>query len=140
MKPRTLFRAAACALAWAPLAAIAADWRPVPGAPDVAIDLASWQQERARVMVWVRWPGRGPWAQEAPAVSARGARVHRTAAYAEFDCSRRAVRALALSAYDSGGAPVFMSSLPQPWQAVAAGDLGWTYDAVCEAARASHRA
>lgn len=139
MTPRLFTCAAAALMGLAPLAAGAADWRPVPGAPEVAIDLSSWQQERSRVIVGVRWPGRGPFPQETSAAAARGLRVHRTALSAEFDCHRRTVRVLATSAYDGSGAPLLMSSLPQPAQAVTGGELGWTYDAVCEAARVHGR-
>jgi hypothetical protein len=138
MTSRTAACCLACALlGFAPVAARAADWRPVPGAPEVGIDLASWQQERSRVVVWVRWAGRAPFAQD-PAAP-RPLRVHRTAVLAEFDCARRTVRALATSAHDSAGVPVFMSSLPQPSRPALGGELGWTYDAVCDAARASQR-
>ena len=61
------------------------------------------------------------------------AAAYRTAMRLQFDCEKRSLRAIALNAYDSGGAPIFMSSvagpvLPLPGDA----DAGWAYDAVCE--------
>jgi hypothetical protein len=48
----------------------------------------------------------------------------------------RTMRTLALHAYHATGAPVFTSSVPGPVLPVEGEELGWTYDAVCEAARA----
>ena len=117
----------------------AAEWTPVPGAPDVAIDLGSVQQERARVTVWVRWWGQPALLPELAVHGARPPRIHRTAQRTEFDCSRRTMRTLAVHAYDGAGSPVFMSSVPGAVRPVAGGELGWTYDAVCEAARTGGR-
>ena len=117
------------------LPAGAAEWLPVPGAPDLAIDTGSLLQERAQVAAWIRWWGRAPLlADPVPA-----GRVHRTVLRTAFDCSRRTVRVLAAHAYDSRGAPVFMSSVPGPEQPVRGDELAWAYDAVCEAARAGGR-
>lgn len=119
----------------ASFAASAAAWTPVPGAPDVQIDLASLQQQRTVVTAWLRWWGRPPLAPELAARGVRLPRVHRTALLTEFDCSRRTVRTLATNAYDGGGSPVLMSSVPGPVLPVQGEELGWAYDAACEAAR-----
>lgn len=115
------------------LAASAASWTPVPGAPDVEIDLASLQQQRTVVTAWLRWWGRPALVPDLPL---KGVRIHRSALHSEFDCQRRTVRVLATNGYDGGGAPVLMSSVPGPVLPVRDGELAWAYDAVCEAARA----
>ncbi|MBC5783811.1 hypothetical protein H8N03_12720 [Ramlibacter sp. USB13] len=120
-------------------AAHAADWRAVPGAPDLQVDVASLQQERTRVTAWLRWWGRPAWVPELASWNARGARIHRTALRTEFDCSRRTLRVLAAHAYDGSGAPLLMSSVPGPVLPVQEAELAWAYDAVCEAARAGGR-
>ena len=119
--------------------AAAADWQAVPGAPDVEVDLASLQQERTQVLAWLRWWGRPPLVPELAAHGMPLPRVQRTAVRAEFDCSRRTLRTLAAHAYDGNGTPVLMSSVPGPVLPVQGADLGWAYDAVCEAARAAAR-
>ena len=132
-------RALLLATAMVPAAAQAAAWTAVPGAPEVAIDLTSLQLERSRATVWVRWWGR-PAAAPELAVQRLGAlRIHRSALRTEFDCAHRTMRTLATHAYDGGGAPVFMSSVPGPVRPVEGQELEWTYDAVCEAARAGGR-
>ena len=138
MHPRQLVLAftGACLLA-APAAA--ADWRPVPGAPDIEIDLASLQQERTRVVAWLRWRGRPALLPDAAARGVRLPRVQRTVVRTEFDCSARTLRTLASHAYDGNGTAIAMSSVPGSTQAVQGGDLAWTYDAVCEAARSGAR-
>lgn len=133
VRPHALLLAAG--LAFAAAAAAAASWRPVPGASALDIDVASLQVQRTRVTAWLRWWGRSPLVPELAAQGPRMPRVHRTALLAEFDCSRRTVRPLAASAYDGSGVPVFMSSVPGAVQGVEGEDLGWAYDAVCEAAR-----
>jgi hypothetical protein len=124
-------------LAAGPVAA--ANWQAVPGAADVEVDLASLQQERTHVLAWLRWWGRPPLVPELAAHGMRLPRVQRTAVRAEFDCSRRTLRTLAAHAYDGNGTPVLMSSVPGPVLPVQGADLVWTYDAVCEAARAAAR-
>jgi hypothetical protein len=77
-----------------------------------------------------------------PELAVQGARqqqIHRTALRTEFDCSQRTMRMLAANAYDGAGAALSMSSTPGPLQPVEGGDMGWAYDAVCEAARAERR-
>jgi hypothetical protein len=120
------------------LPAGAAQWQPVPGAPDLAIDVASLQQERTQVAAWIRWWGRPSFL---PALAARtqAARVHRTLLRTVFDCSRHTLRVVAANAYDGQGVPVFMSSVPEPEQAVRDAELTWAYDAACEAARSAGR-
>ena len=136
-----LARAALVAVAAFALAqtASAAKWQAVPGAPDVEVDLHSLQQEGTRVQAWLRWWGRPALVPELAAHGVRLPRVSRTALRAEFDCSRRTLRTVAAHAYDAGGLPVFMSSVPGPLTPVQGPDLEWAYDAVCEAARAAGR-
>lgn len=119
--------------------ATAATWRPVPGAPEVEIEFGSMELERTRVLVWLRMAGRPALVPELAAHGARAPRISRTALRTEFDCGHRTMRILAANAYDSGGATTFMSSIPGPVLPVQGEDMGWTYDAVCEAARAARR-
>lgn len=130
--------AAACMLL-AAASASAASWRRVPGAPDLDIDVASFQQEHTRVSAWVRWWGRAPMLAEVAAHGVRPERLHRSAVLTEFDCGRRTLRALASQGFDGAGTPLFMSSVPGPVQPVADDELAWTYEAVCEAARSAGR-
>lgn len=139
MDLRSFARAAAACLVFATASASAASWRPVPGASDLDVDIASFQQEGTRVSAWLRWPGRSPLLLDVAAQVGPAARLHRTALRAEFDCARRTVRVLAAQGFDSGGAPLFMASVPGPVQAVAGADLSWAYDAACEAARSAGR-
>lgn len=109
--------AASCTLA---AGSAAASWRPVPGAPEVEIQLGSMQLERTRVVVWLRWWGRHPLVPEPAVPGARQARVHRTALRTEFDCSQRTTRMLAANAYDGAGAALSMASTAGPlrrWRA-----------------------
>jgi hypothetical protein len=124
---------ASCLVASA--AAQAAVWRPVPGAPDVEIELGSLQMEHSRVLIWVRWWGRHALLPAFATQGARPPRIQRTALRLEFDCGRRTMRVLAANAYATAGAPSFMTSTPGAVVPVAGDDLVWTYDAVCEAAR-----
>ena len=115
----------ATAIVSAAAGAHAASWTAVPGAPDVAIDLASLQLERSRVTVWVRWWGRPAFAPELAVHRMGPVRVHRSALRTEFDCSKRTMRTLATHAYDGAGSPVFMSSVPGPVRRVEGqGDAG----------------
>ena len=114
-------------------------WRDVPGAPEVQIDLASIRQDRTVVTAWLRWRGRAPIATDVVSSPAPRVRAYRTAVQLEFDCGRRTLRPLATSAHDSSGLPISMDSTPGAKRPVMDGDLGWAYDAVCEAARASAR-
>jgi hypothetical protein len=129
----------AVAMASACAGASAAAWTAVPGAPEVAVDLDSLHLERTRATVWVRWWGRPAGAPELAAQRIGPVRINRTAVRTEFDCGHRTMRALATHAYDGAGSPVFMSSVPGPVRPVEGEELGWTYDAVCEAVRAGGR-
>lgn len=120
-------------------AAGAATWQPVPGAPEVAVDLDSLQSQRQRVLAWVRWPGRAPLPVEGLSAPTGGPRVYRSAQWTEFDCQRRTVRALATNAWDNAGRPVYMATVPGVAQPLPAGDLAWTWDALCELQRGSGR-
>jgi hypothetical protein len=117
------------------LPAGAAQWLPVPGAPELAVDVASLHQEHAQVTAWIRWWGRAASVPELAAWNGSAPRVHRTLVRTVFDCRRHTVRVLAAHAYDGQGAPVFMSSVPGPEQPLQDPELSWAYDAVCEAAR-----
>lgn len=139
MALRALALAAAVALGWGAGAACAAPWGPVPGAAELDIDMGSIQQQRTRVLAWVRWPGRGPLANELTAQGTRTLRIYRTAHLTEFDCSRRTVRALATNAYNSAGQVLYMSSLPGATLPVSDGDMAWAYAALCEAVRSGGR-
>jgi len=140
MKLRAFAFAAATVSACACGSAVqAAAWTAVPGAPDVAIDLESLHFDRMLATVWVRWPGRPAIAPELAAEGMRKVRVNRSALRTQFDCGRRTMRTLAVHAYDGAGSPVFMSSIPGAVRPVGGGELGWTYDAVCEAARTGGR-
>lgn len=131
LSPPALLLAASLALAAG--TAAPASWHPVPGAPELDVDLASLQVQRSRVTAWLRWLGRSPLVPEL--ASLRGPRVHRTALLAEFDCGRRTVRPLAANAYDGSGSVVFMSSVPGAMQPVQGDELAWAYDALCEVTR-----
>lgn len=123
---RLLFAIACASLC----SASAAGWHPVPGAPEVSVDLATLQQQGQRAAVWVRWWGRSALiVQDAP-------RAHRSTLHLEFDCSARTVRLLAAQGHDAQGRAVYMSSVPGPVLKVEGEALAWTYDSVCEAARA----
>lgn len=139
MDLRSSARAAAACTVFAAASACAASWRPVPGASELDIDVASFQQERTRVSAWLRWPGRSPLLVDMAAHGAPARRLHRSAVRAEFDCGQRTVRVLAAQGFDSGGTPVFMSSVPGPVRAVAGADVSWAYEAACEAARSAGR-
>ncbi len=118
-------------------AAQAATWSPIPGTEDVQVDLGTVQIQRSRVMAWVRWAGRGPLAQYE--LAAQGTRIYRTTHLAEVHCGQRSVRVLATNAYDSSGRVLLMSTLAGNAVTVAGGDMGWTYDALCEFARTGAR-
>jgi hypothetical protein len=132
-RPLLLTAAATCGLVAQPV--LAEPWSPVPGAPELALDLGSLRQDHARVSVWVRWWG---WPATVVALSpqlTRPPRATRSVVLTEFDCTRRTLRALAAHAYDASGTPVLMSSVPGPVLPLQGEELGWTYDAVCEMAR-----
>jgi hypothetical protein len=139
MDLRKFAGAAAACMVFASAPASAASWRPVPGASDLDIDVASFQQERTRVSAWLRWPGRSPLLVDVSAQAGPAHRLHRSAVRAEFDCGKRTVRVLAAQGFDSGGTPVFMSSVPGPVQSVVGADLSWAYEAACDAARSAGR-
>jgi hypothetical protein len=139
MKMRRFAALAAACTAFAAASVAARDWRPVPGASELDIDVASFQQERTRVSAWLRWPGRSPLLVDVAAQAGPAGRLHRSAVRTEFDCARRTVRVLAAQGFDNGGTPLFMSSVPGPLRAVEGADLSWAYEAACEAARSAGR-
>lgn len=115
-------------------AAPAAEWRAVPGAPDLQVDLASAQQHRAVVTAWVRYVGQPRWAAALQAgLAQKPPAAYRTAMLLQFDCEKRSLRLDALNAYNASGVPIFMSSVPGPVLPLPGeGDMAWAYDAVCE--------
>lgn len=121
------------------MAQAAPEWRAVPGAPDISIDIASLQAQRDGVSAWVRIAGSG---RELGALrpepqGRKRANVHRLVVHAQFDCRRRTLRILEAQGYLGSGAPAFMSSVPSAAGPLPADEgLGWTYDAACEYARA----
>ena len=136
LRTPVLALAASCLLAGT---AAAAQWRVVPGATDLEIDVGSLQQERTRASAWLRWWGRPALVPELATWGPRSPRVVRTATQVEFDCGHATVRTLAVHAYGSNGAPVFMTGIAGPALPVQGADLLWAYDAVCEAARSGSR-
>lgn len=113
-------------------AAAGPSWHPVPGAPDLQLDLSSVQQQHQLVTTWLRTPGRS----FLLAAEARLPRISRTVVLAQFDCANRTIRALAANAYDGDGRTLFHSTLPQPARRIEDPELGWAYDALCELRKA----
>lgn len=105
-----------------PALAQAPRWAPVPGAPEVLIDLRSVQFRGSTAQGWVKnLPG--PWPS-------------RSATLARFDCQARTLQVMASIGYDAQGRPVTSASLlgrPGPLPEDEA--MGWVYDALCEGAR-----
>lgn len=138
---KRMIGAGVAAAAWLAVASAssATQWHAVPGAPDIAIDLASLETQAGAARVWVRLVGSGrQLGVLRPEVPGRsGAQVHRVVAHAQFDCRQRRLRILQAQGYLGNGTPAFMSSVPSAEAPVPADDsLAWTYDAVCEVARA----
>lgn len=114
-----------------------ARWTPVPGAPEVLLDLPSVQFRGATVRAWVR---NLPGAQAMQAVSATGAAgrsgPQRHAVLAQFDCQARTLQVLATTLYDAAGKPLASASVPgRPAPVPREDAIGWVYDALCEGAR-----
>ena len=113
----------------------AADWQPVPGAPELAMELESMQARGASVTVWVRGLAldtvsrvAAPWPVDA--------KWHRTLARLQLDCRSRSAQALAVLGYDGAGRLVHSSSVPSARQALPGeGALASLFDAACELAR-----
>jgi hypothetical protein len=116
----------------------AARWTPVPGAPEVLLDLPSVQFRGALVRAWVKnLPG--PLALQAVRAAASGEQAlhHRSAVLAQFDCQARTLQILGTIAHDAAGKPLASASLPGRAAPVPREDaIGWVYDALCEGARA----
>lgn len=113
------------------------DWRPVPGAADLDVDVGLVQQQGAVVTTWVRAVGAaGLAARLAVGAGARSPALRRHALLADFDCAARTVRAQAVLGYDAAGRLLASSSVPGPVVPLPDGDdllLAW--DAVCDLAR-----
>ena len=126
-----------------PGVADAVAWHAVPGAPEVQIALGSLQLEGPLALVWLRMPGRSALTPDLlPGLAAPGTRaprIHRTTLHAEFDCSHGTLRVRAATAHDGSGTPLAMTSTPGRARPVEGGEMGWTYDAVCEVVRSERR-
>lgn len=112
-----LIAATAC-----PALALAPRWTPVPGAPEVLIDLRSVQFRGSVAQGWVKnLPGPLP---------------SRSATLARFDCQARTLQVMGTIGYDAQGKPMTSSSLPgRPGPLPDHEAMGWVYDALCEGAR-----
>jgi hypothetical protein len=122
-------------LACAVLQARAADWQPVPGAPDIAVDLASMETRGATVTVWVRGLPLTTVSRMAASLPV-GVKWHRTLARLQLDCRSRGASVQAVLGYDGAGRLVHSSSVPSARAALPAdGELGALFDAACELAR-----
>lgn len=138
-----MFRILAALLASVALHATAGPpaWRPVPGAPEVEVDLAGSRVHAGTLTAWVRLasgPG-APIALQRLAVQAAGPLPphHRTAMLVQVDCRRQGLRVEAVQAYSAAGTAVFMSSTPGPRLRLPdEAAAGWVYDALCEWMRA----
>ncbi len=127
-------RAALAAALLAPTAR-AADWQPVPGAPDLALELESMQARGASVTVWVRGLALDAVSRVAAPLPV-DAKWHRTLARLQLDCRSRSAQALAVLGYDGAGRLVHSSSVPSSRQALPGeGALASLFDAACELAR-----
>ena len=113
----------------------ASDWQPVPGAPDLQVDLATMQARGASVELWVRGLALKTVARMDASVSTT-AKWHRTMARLQMDCRTRVGQGLGVLGYDSRGRLVHASSVTSARFALPAeGDLAALYDAACELAR-----
>lgn len=110
------------AAAAGPVLAQAPRWTPVPGAPEVLLDLRSVQFRGSMAQGWVK--------------NLPGPLSSRAATLARFDCQARTLQVLGTIGYDAQGKPVTSDSLPG--RAMPLPDqesMGWVYDALCEGAR-----
>lgn len=128
---------------WGCLAAAASasppQWTPVPGAPDLEIDLQSLRPEASGGVAWIRAWGASPLLPELARLPARSRDVRRSALLTQFDCSRGHIRILAASTYGGDGRPLSMASTAGAWQPSVDAEFGWAYDAACEALRGPAR-
>ncbi|MBA2964426.1 MULTISPECIES: hypothetical protein [Ramlibacter] len=118
-------------------ASAAPDWRPVPGAPDLDVDVAFVQQQGSVVTTWVRSAGTtGLAARLAGQGGIRPPAQRRQVLLADFDCATRTIRAQAAVGYDAAGRLLASSSVPGPLVPIPGDeDLALAWDAVCELAR-----
>jgi hypothetical protein len=128
----------AFALAGSAGAALAApDWRPVPGATDMDVDVALVQQQGNVVTTWVRTIGtHGLAARLSGNGAARPVSQRRQLLLADFDCGTRTVRTQATVGYDGAGRLLASSSVPGALVPIPGDeDLALAWDAVCDLAR-----
>jgi hypothetical protein len=134
MRAIAIVLVAACSAA---AAAVAPAWRPVPGAPDLDVDVGLVQQQGNVVTTWVRAVGAsGLAARLAGTGGVRAPAQRRQVLLADFDCAARTLRVQAAVGYDMAGRLLASSSVPGPLVAIPGDDdfaLAW--DAVCELAR-----
>ena len=124
------------------MASAAPDWRVVPGATELALDLSSLQSQRDGASIWIRAAGSGRefGALIPEALGRKRAALHKLVVHVQFDCRQRTLRLLEAQGYLGNGAPAFMSSVPSAAGPLPADEaLGWAYDAVCELVRADLR-
>jgi hypothetical protein len=125
-------------LAFAAGEAVAApDWRPVPGAPDMDVDVNLVQQQGNVVTTWVRTVGTtGLAARLSSLGGARPPAQRRHLLLADFDCAARTIRTQAAVGYDAAGRLLASSSVPGPVVPIPADeDLALAWDAICDLAR-----
>ena len=115
------------------------DWRAVPGADDIEVEVRSVQQQGSTVTAWVRSLAVPGTLDRFLRDAARDLPKHRQAVVlAQADCRARHVRPMALLAYGSGSVPVWSTSVPGRGIKPDAGEpLAWLYDALCEMGRAA---
>src|SRR4051812_1379589 len=113
------------------------DWRPVPGATGMDVDVALVQQQGNVVTTWVRAVGTaGLTAKLASVGGLRPPAQRRHVLLAEFDCAARTIRAQAVVGYDAAGRLLASSSVPGPVMPIPGDeDLALAWDAVCDLAR-----
>jgi hypothetical protein len=113
------------------------DWRPVPGATDMDVDVALVQQQGNVVTTWVRAVGTSGLAARLAGVGGvRPPAQRRHVLLADFDCAGRTIRAQAAVGYDAAGRLLASSSVPGPVVPIPGDeDLALAWDAVCDLAR-----
>lgn len=130
-----LLLALACSFAWS----APRDWRAVPGADDLEIEMRTVQLQGSTVTAWVRALASTGALDRLVREPGRALPPHRQAVVlAQADCRKRHVRPLALLAYGPGGVPVWSTSVPGRDVTPEGGEaIAWLYDSLCEMGRAA---
>lgn len=125
----------ACSTAWP----AARDWRAVPGAEDLELEMTSVQQQGNVVTAWVRSLASTGALDRLVREPGRQLPAYRQAVVlAQADCRKRNVQSMALLAYGAGGVPVWSTSVPGRGITPDIGDaIAWLYDSLCEMGRAA---